>query len=420
MTEQAVKLGSRGVLVVGASVAGVRVARDLRRHGFDGRITIAGAEESLPYDKPPLSKQYLAGTFDTARLSLIEPSELEALRLDLRLGAKAVSLSAHDRIVVDDAGRELAYDVCVVATGASARPSPWGGGERVHLLRTLGDSARLKAAITPGARVVVIGAGLIGSEVASTSAKLGGQVTVIDPLRSPMAKLAGEDLAGVIESAHARHGVRAHFGVGVAGLSDDSQSVTVRLTTSEEIEADLAVVGIGVSTNDAWLAGSGAETGQGVECDEYGRVVGLAGVYAAGDVARWPRPPLGIPQRVEHWTNAVEQAATVAYNIVHQDSPVANKPTDYMWSDQYDLKLQVVGWPALSTLHCVIGEPSALPPRFAALFADDRNALSAAVTVNWPRALAECRRLLDESADVVAARDRLEALHRPAPSQLSS
>lgn len=410
--------GLASVLIVGASVAGVRVARELRRLGFDGRITITSAEESLPYDKPPLSKHYLAGTFDVTRISLLEAADVESLRLDLHLGSRAVGLSADERIVVDASGKEFAYDVCVVATGASARPSPWGGGARVHLLRTLQDSDRLRNAIGSGRRVAVVGGGLIGSEVASTAVSLGAAVTVIDPLQAPMARLVGADIATEFTSAHERHGVRTLFGVGVSGLVEHDDRILVGLDGGGDVEADLVVVGIGAVTNDAWLAACGVETGQGIECDRYGRVVGVDALYAAGDVARWPRPPGGEPQRVEHWTNAVEQAAIVAYNIVHPDAPVAYEPIDYVWSDQHDLKLQLVGWPQNSTLHHVVGERSRLPARFAALYSGERGILGGAVTVNWPRALAECRRLLSESAPVDAAKERLEALYRPAETHV--
>ena len=400
-------------LIVGASVAGVRVARDLRRLGFDGQITMTSEEPYLPYDKPPLSKQYLAGLFDASRVSLLDATELDDLRIDLRLSSRAEALHARDKVVVDAAGAEIPYDVCVIATGASARPSPWGGDKRVHLLRTISDSDRLKAALAGSSKVGVIGGGLIGSEVAGTAAKGGAAVTVIDPLASPMARLVGDDVAGDFLAAHHRHGVTTRFGVGVETLSEDASGVDVNLSDGSKLRFDLVVVGIGASTNDGWLAGSGVDTGQGVECDRYGRVVGLDGVYAAGDVARWPRPPLWEPRRVEHWTNAVEQAATVAANIMRPTDPVGYDPVDYVWSDQHDLKLQLVGWPERSRLYCVIGRRDRVPPRYAALYADDQGVLNGAATVNWPRGLAECRRLVSERVPVPHAKQRLEALAVP-------
>ena len=401
-------------LIVGASVAGVRVARDLRRLGFDGLIVMTSAEEVLPYDKPPLSKQYLAGAFDASRVSLLDATEVDDLRIELRLGSRATELHAREKIVVDASGAEFPYDVCVVATGASARPSPWGGDKRVHLLRTLADSDRLRSGLAESTKVGVVGGGLIGSEVAGTAAKGGAEVTVIDPLASPMSRLVGDDVAHDFLKAHHRHGVTTRFGVGVEALTEDDSGVDVVLSDGSHLRFDLVVVGIGATTNDGWLAGSGIETGQGIECDRFGRVTGLDGVYAAGDVARWPRPPFGEPRRVEHWTNAVEQAATVAANILRPADPVGYDPVDYVWSDQHDLKLQLVGWPEHSKLYCVVGQRDRMPPRYAALYADGRGVLSGAATVNWPRGLAECRRLVAERVPVSAAKDRLEALATPA------
>lgn len=402
-------------LIVGASVAGVRVARDLRRLGFDGPIVMTSAEESLPYDKPPLSKQYLAGAFDASRVSLIDATELGDLRIDLRLGSRATELHAHKKVVVDADGTVIPYDVCVVATGASARPSPWGGNKRVHLLRTIADSDRLRVALAEGdgIRVGVIGGGLIGSEVAGTAAKGGADVTVVDPLTSPMSRLVGDEVAHDFVAAHHRHGVTTRFGVGVDTLSEDDRGVDVVLSDGSQLRFDLVVVGIGASTNDGWMAGSGVETGQGIECDRFGRVAGLEGVYAAGDVARWPRPPMGEPRRVEHWTNAVEQAATVAANILRPGDPIGYDPVDYVWSDQHDLKLQLVGWPDTSKLYCIVGQRDRTPPRYAALYADDMGIMTGAATVNWPRGLAECRRLVAERVPASGAKQRLEALAVP-------
>lgn len=404
------------VLIVGASVAGVRVARDLRRLGFDGPIVMTSAEETLPYDKPPLSKQYLAGAFDVSRVSLLNATELDGLSIDLRLGSRATQLHPGEKLLVDAAGAETSYDVCVIATGASARPSPWGGDKRVHVLRTIADADRLRDGLAGSTRVGVIGGGLIGSEVAATAAKGGADVTVVDPLASPMSRLVGDEVASDFLAAHHRHGVTTRFGIGVEALSEDDRGVDVVLSDGAHLRFDLVVVGIGASTNDGWLAGSGVDTGQGIECDRFGRVAGLEGVYAAGDVARWPRPPSGEPRRVEHWTNAVEQAATVAANIVRPYDPVGYDPVDYVWSDQHDLKLQLVGWPESSKLYFIAGDRDRTPPRYGALYADERGILSGAVTINWPRGLAECRRLVAERVPASVARQRLEALAVPAPS----
>lgn len=402
-----------GTVVVGASVAGVRAAQALRREGYRDRIVVVGDEPDMPYDKPPLSKQYLSGPMDAAGLLLLTPETAESNGIELRLGVPAAGLDISNREVVLADGSTLGYDHCVVATGASARPSPWEAGSGVYLLRSRGDSEALARALTRYRRVAVVGGGFIGAEVASASAARGCDVVVVDPLRRPLARAVGEELGDRLVELHARHGVATRFGVGVEAVSGAEGDLTVRLADGNELRADIAVVGIGAVCNDSWLAGSGVPLDDGLVCDRYCRVEGLGSLYACGDVARWFHPRHQQSVRVEHWTNAVEQAACVAHNIV-ADHPRAYQPVEYVWSDQYDVRLQVVGRPGNGSCVEAVGDSESVPERMAVLYGDRSGVLTGAATLNWPRALVECRRLVAAGAALRAAAQLLGGMRVPA------
>ncbi len=388
------------MVVVGASVAGVRTAQALRREGFVGRIALVGDEQELPYDKPPLSKQYLTGHYDEAKLQLLTPEGAASIGVELRLGVAATQLDvAGHRVHVSDTSF-LDYGACVIATGASARPSPWAARSGVHLLRTRGDSDQLRGSLRAGRSVVVVGAGFIGAEVAAAATSFGCRVTVVDPLTAPASRVVGDQVGQLLETVHTRHGVATRFGVGVASLEGEEGRIEVGLTDSRVLRADVAVVGIGALPNDPWLVGSGLTVDDGILCDEFCRAVDARDVWCAGDVARWLHPGHGETTRVEHWTNAVEQAACVAHNITHPDDLRPHRPVEYVWSDQYDWKIQIVGRPLRGVEHHLVGDPEQTPPRWAALFAGEGGHLEGAVTVNWPRASVDCRRLTASGAGV--------------------
>lgn len=400
------------MVVVGASVSGVRAAQALRREGYAGRIVLVGDEQVLPYDKPPLSKQYLTGHYDEAKLQLLSWEEAASIGVELRLGVEARALdTAHRRLELSDTS-SVDYGACVVATGAKARPSPWAARSGVHVLRTRADSDRLRASLRAGRSVVVIGAGFIGAEATAAATSLGCEVTIVDPLRSPAARVVGDAVAPLLEGVHARHGVTTRFGVGAAWVEGEEGRIEVGLTDGSVLRADAALVGIGAVPNDAWLAGSGLTVDDGVVCDEFCRAVGVGDVWCAGDVARWLHLGHGETTRVEHWTNAVEQAGCVAHNIAHPDGLRPHRPVEYVWSDQYDWKIQIVGRPQRAAAHELLGDPERTPPRWAALFAAEDGRLEGAVSVNWPRASVDCRRLAASGArlsDAVAAVSQLAA-----------
>ncbi|HET9733095.1 MAG TPA: FAD-dependent oxidoreductase [Acidimicrobiales bacterium] len=402
-----------GTVIVGASVAGVRAAQALRREGYDRPVVVVGDEPEQPYDRPPLSKQYLSGPMDADGLLLLSAERAERDGIELRLGLPAAGLDPAAREVVLADGTVLGYEHCIIATGASARPSPWDTRSGVYLLRTRRDSDELARALARHRRVAIVGGGFIGAEVASTAAAKGCEVVVIDPLPNPLARIVGDALGQRLAGLHARHGVETRFGVGAESLTGAEGDLTVGLTSGEAVHADVAVVGIGAVCNDGWLAGSGVPLDDGVVCDEFCAVEGLDSVWACGDVARWYHRRHRALVRVEHWTNAVEQAACVAHNIV-AEQPRAYEPVEYVWSDQYDVRLQIVGRPGSATCEDTIGDTSGRPERMAVLYGDDSGTLTGAATLNWPRALVECRRLLATGAAMDAARQVLSGLRVPA------
>jgi phthalate 3,4-dioxygenase ferredoxin reductase subunit len=397
-------------VVVGSSVAGVRAAQALRGEGYEGRIVLLGAEREQPYDKPPLSKQRLTGEWGTERMALLNPSEAAAAGIEVALGVAAESLDPAGRRIALADGSHLGYDACVIATGARARPSPWPVASGVHVVRSLADSQGLRADLLRGGPLVVVGGGFIGAEVASAARRLGCAVTIVDPQPVPAERAVGRAVGSLLAGLHHRHGVTTRFGTGVESVTGVAGDLCVSLTDGGELHAATAVVGIGAVPNDGWLASSGLLVDDGVVCDEFCRARDAPGVFAAGDVARWFHPGHGDHVRVEHWTNAVDQAATVAHNIAHPGDLRPYAPVEYVWSDQYDWKIQIVGVPSRATHHTVIGRLEGASARGAALYADDSGGLSAAVTVNWPRALLGCRRLVAAGAGFDQATTRIDQL----------
>jgi phthalate 3,4-dioxygenase ferredoxin reductase subunit len=390
---------TRTVVIVGSSIGGVRAAQALRSEGFDGRIQLIGQESVVPYDKPPLSKQFLAGDWDLARVTLLTPEQAEQSGIELRLGTAARRLDVAGRQVQLQDGSSLSYDSLVLATGASARPSPWRPESGVHVIRTLQDSQALQEALAEDGPVVVVGGGFIGAEVAGTARALGREVAVVDPLPTPIGRVVGPEIGRWFTDLHHRHGVSTHFGVGVEAVEGTRGRLRVQLTDGTELPAATVVVGIGAVPNDGWLADSGLPIDDGVLCDQYSRAVDAPDVFAVGDVARWFHPGHREHVRVEHWTNAVDQGICAAHNIAHPDDLRAYRPVEYVWSDQYDWKIQIVGRPVRGTRYEVVGDLSGEKPRAAVLYTDPgTGALHGAVTVNWPKALVQCRRMVTQAA----------------------
>ncbi|PWI13647.1 FAD-dependent oxidoreductase [Streptomyces sp. Act143] len=332
----------RTVAVVGASLAGLSAARSLRKRGYDGRLVVIGDEPHRPYDRPPLSKEFLAGTLGEAELAL--EADGEDLAAQWLLGTRAVGLDHVGRTVRLADGREVRADGFVLATGAAARTLPGSEGlAGVHTLRTLDDARALRAELARGGRLVVIGGGFIGAEVASTAYALGLEVTVVEAAPTPLAGPLGEAMGAVVAGLHADHGVRLVCGVGVKGLSGESRVDAVLLEGGRSLPADIVVVGVGARPNVEWLEGSGIALDNGVKCGADGRT-NLAGVVAVGDCANWYDPRAGHHRRVEHWTGALERPDAAIATLLARGAVEPGVPRPpYFWSDQYGVKIQFAG-----------------------------------------------------------------------------
>jgi len=329
------------VIIVGASAAGLTAAETLREEGFAGELVLVNGERHAGYDRPPLSKAVLNGRMPPSELAL-RPAQFHLEhRIDHRVGVRAEALDLRGRTLLLDTGERLGFDGMIVATGLRARPLPGQptlGG--VHMLRTLDDAQQLRADLLASSRVVVVGAGFLGSEVAATARELGRDVTIVDPLVLPMLRQLGRDVAPGVLRAHRSRGVDLRLQRVVRSFHEKDGRVTgVTLDDEEHIEAQAVVVAIGSIPNTEWLQGSGLMLDDGVVCDEFCRAAD--DIYAAGDVARWRHPRLGASLRIEHRMHAAEQGIAAARNLLGAGVPF--DPLPYFWTDFYDVKVQVFG-----------------------------------------------------------------------------
>jgi NADPH-dependent 2,4-dienoyl-CoA reductase/sulfur reductase-like enzyme len=395
----------RSVAIVGMSLAGLRAAETLRRAGFDGRISAIGAESHLPYDRPPLSKELLAGKWEPDQV-VLRKQGVDDLELDWWLDRRAVSLDLRERQVALDGGDRVDFDGLVIATGSEPRRLPTPDGavaalDGVLVLRTLDDALAIRSRLDGGPRVVVIGAGFIGAEVAATCRGRGLEVTVLEALPQPMVRGLGTEIGAVCAALHRDNGVDLRLGVSVEAIEGDTRVERVRLADGAVIDADLVVVGIGVRPATDWLEGSGLTISDGVVCDE--TCLAAPGVVVAGDVARWPNPLFdGESMRLEHWTNATEQSVAAAERLLVGDGaaqPFA--PVPFVWSDQYDTKIQCVGrFDAQDELHVAHGTLD--ERRFVALFGRGER-LVGALGFGRPRQVMQYRRMISERGSFAAA-----------------
>jgi NADPH-dependent 2,4-dienoyl-CoA reductase/sulfur reductase-like enzyme len=388
------------VIVVGASLAGWRAVEALRGEGYDGKITLVGEEQHLPYDRPPLSKQVLAGTWPPEKAVLADRKRSGELQVHEVLGRRAVRLDAAGRLIELDDGSTLNGDGLVLATGATPRHLPGTEGlsqrDGLFTLRTLDDSLALRRALTAveSCRVVVIGAGFIGAEVASTCAGLDCRVTVVEAMEIPLSNVLGPLIGAHCGSLHGAHGVDLRTGAGVVSVGKSETGLTVELVGGEVLDADVVVVGIGVAPAVEWLEDSGLTLENGVVCDD--RLFAADGIVAAGDMARWTwRHDDAAEQiRIEHWQVAAEAGAMAARNLLAgRGDAVPFTPIPYFWSDQFGIRFQVLGNPG-GTDEVVVIDGSLDEGKFVALFGR-AGRLRAVMAIGRPRRLMGFRPLLE-------------------------
>lgn len=386
------------VVIVGASLAGVRAAETLRTSGYTDRIVMVGNEPHMPYDRPPLSKKFLSGEWDADRVALRKREMFEELNAEWMLGRTATALDTSARSVTVDNGDTVSYDGLVIATGGSARRLPGQpdlGG--IHVLRTLDDATRLRAELT--GNVVVIGAGFIGLEAAATASAGGCHVTVLEGFDAPLVRGLGAEMGQAVGDVHRRHGVEIRCNVRVDGFEGTTRVTGVRLADGDVVPADVVIIGVGVAPATGWLESSGLTLRDGVVCDEF-LCAGPDTVFAAGDVARWPNAlftHVEADMRVEHWTTAAEEGQAAAANLLARlrgEAPHPFVTVPFFWSDQFEARIQFLGRAsATSQVDVVAGDPG--EGKWCAVYSEgDR--LTGVLGVSTPKLVMPARALLQK------------------------
>jgi 3-phenylpropionate/trans-cinnamate dioxygenase ferredoxin reductase subunit len=368
--------------IVGASLAGAKAAEALREQDFDGDVILFGAETHLPYERPPLSKGFLKGTEDRDSF-VVHPKEwYEEQKVELRLGTEVTGLDASAHRLTTADGGEMAYDRLLLATGSTPRrlSMPGADAPNVRYLRTVDDSEELRAAIDEQARVVIVGAGWIGLEVAAAASEAGASVTVIESLDLPLLRVLGPEMASVFADLHRDHGVDLRLGTTLSEIRTDAgQATSVVLGDGSDVPATLMVVGIGITPNTALAEAAGLEVDNGIVVDEALRSSD-PDVFAAGDVANAQHPLLGRRIRVEHWANALNQPAVAAKAM--RGEPASFDMLPYFYTDQYDLGMEYVGYvgPGDDTHVAVRGDTAGR--EFVAFWLDPQDRVQAGMNVN--------------------------------------
>jgi len=407
------------VVVVGASLAGATVAATLREVGFEGEITLLGEETALPYERPALSKKYLEGTVSAAELLVHDEAFYAENQITLRLGERAVTLDGS--LIRLDSGDLLEYQTLVIATGAAniRPPIPGIGLRGVHQLRTLADADALRADLAGAKTAVVVGMGFIGCEIAATLTGLGIAVTAVDGLPGPLWGPLGPELSAVVRGWHEQHGVRVLTDTSVTALVPDHSGTALaalELGSGERLEADVAVVGVGVRPNTAWLSGTPLRLVSGAVAVDGVGATNIAGVYAVGDVVATFDPASGRHVRREHWAAAIAQGRRAAHRIAGRPGEVDEIP--YFWSDQYDKTLLYSGVHDGDDLLVVRGDLDHAASPVTGLFLR-AGAVTAVVAVNDGKQFRRAQRLLGLTLNPTDLADLaldLRRLARPAPT----
>jgi 3-phenylpropionate/trans-cinnamate dioxygenase ferredoxin reductase subunit len=383
-------------VIVGAGLAGSVAAGTLRAGGFEGRIVLVGDEVHLPYSRPPLSKVVLRGESE-ADVCTLRPASWYADRdIDLELGVRADVVDPRARDVVLASGRRIHYDKVLLATGGRARALDVPGFhlDGVHTLRTLDDSLAIKAQLGPDVRVVVVGAGFIGAEVAASARVMGCDVTMFEIAEVPLSRVLGAEVGQRYAAIHREEGVALHTGIGLARIEGNGSVRRVVDTDGVIYEADVVVAGVGIAPDTELATTSGIEIGNGIIVSERCET-SVPDVFAAGDVALHPNPILGQTIRVEQWQNAQHQGAAAARNMLGHDEPFTEVP--WFWSDQYDVNLQMAGLPTATDEVVFRGDNTSRS--FSVFYLRD-GVLVGAVGLNRTKDVSHGRRLIHEHAAV--------------------
>lgn len=388
-------MSSECLVIVGGGLVAATVARELRAAGYTGRVSVLSDEPHPPYDRPPLSKQLIAGAVSREDVFLFRPGEVAKFALELVLGSPAVSLdcAAHEVHTAD--GSVHGFTTAVIATGARVRRidslPPVDG---LHYLRSLDDSLALGARLRPGARVIIVGAGFIGLEVAAVARSIGCTVTVVESAPRPLTRVLGAEVGDIVSALHAERGVDIRCSASFTGVVG-SPSLEAVIVDGAVIPADLLLVGVGAVPNTEWLDGSGVVVDDGVVCDASGRT-SVHGVFAAGDVSRWRNSRTGEHRRLEQWQSALEQALVVARAIAHPDVAPEWDAVPYFWSDQYDRKFQLCGVAGPEVYRRTLARGELV------CFGKD-GLLTGVLSVSNPRVLGQGRRLVGSPWEVALA-----------------
>jgi len=406
------------VVIVGASLAGIRAAEVLREEGFSGSITVVNEEEFSPYNRPPLSKQYLSGEWSEDRVQLRSPEQIAALDLEFRDGVRAQSLDLDARSVVLSDGIELTFDGLVISTGAHNRSLPiLEGLPGVFSLRTLQDAQNLRTALGNAKSLLVVGGGFIGCEVASTARSLGLSVCIVEPQQTLMLRGLGSEIGAALMDFHEQHGVDIRCDTSITQASEHGHTTTVQLSDGTTLTPDVIVVGIGAVPSTDWLAASDVACEGGVITDEFCRVLTEDGpcaphVVAAGDIARSFSPTIGNLVRSEHWTAAQEQGADAARTLFcdltgRSDEAPVHDPLPYIWSDQFGRKIQIVGHlQPEDSIHLARG--SFEEGKFLTLI-EREGQLVGAVGMGMVPGIVQARNLLGEPISIISALEKLSS-----------
>ena len=371
----------RTFVIVGASLAGATAAATLRGEGFDGRIALIGAEPLAPYERPPLSKEYLRGEQPLEDAFVRPPEWYAEQEIDARFGTRAVQIDVREREVVLAGGERIAFDRLLMATGSRNRSldAPGAGLPGVFDLRHADDADRIKEAVGQGARVVCVGMGFIGAEVAASLRMLGNDVTVVEIFETTLYRILGPAIGRVLEAVHRDHGVKMLFNEAVASFEGDGRLEAVVTSGGRRIDADVAIVGVGTEPAVELMAGTGLDQGGGIPVGPTLETE-VRGVYAAGDVARQEHPLFG-PIRVEHFDNAIKMGETAARNMLGAET-VFGDP-HWFWSDQYESQVQTAG--IAPTWDWMVVRGSLEERSFCAFLLDGDGVLRSTVSLDWPR-----------------------------------